>query len=495
MLATEVLRAELEHAGLLISTLGTPPSSVMTVVDDSRRVVPGAAFVAISGTARDGNAYVDDAVRAGASLIVAESPREMTAAQFVVRDGRRAAAILGRAAAGFPGRQLSIVGVTGTSGKSTTVAMLRHLLDAPPRLAASVGTLGALVGSVGEPLPGGSGLTTPGPIELQRLLRQLVDTGVAKVAMEVSSHALDQHRVDGVEFTSAIFTNLSRDHLDYHGTAEAYFQAKSRLIGHLRKDGVAVVNADDEVWSALPQAPRVVTYGVHAAATVRAHNVQCSTTGSGWEIVADGERAVMQLPLMGDFNVSNALAAAAATWSGGVSMVDIARRVATLPQIPGRLERIADAPTVLRDYAHKPDALERVLAALRPFTPGRLILVFGCGGDRDRGKRPIMGRIAETAADVVIVTSDNPRTEDPDQIIDEIEMGMPARQHLRIVDREAAIAKALALAEVNDVVLLAGKGHETYQIRGATSYPFDERAIVHKLLGRIVPGRSGGGGK
>jgi UDP-N-acetylmuramoyl-L-alanyl-D-glutamate--2,6-diaminopimelate ligase len=303
--------------------------------------------------------------------------------------------------------------------------------------------------------------------------------------MEVSSHALDQHRVDGVEFTAGVFTNLSRDHLDYHGTAEAYFQAKSRLISHLRADGVAVVNADDEIWRSLPSAPRVVSYAVDVPATIRAVNVQCSTHGSVWDIVAndEGERATIQLPLMGDFNVSNALAAAAAVWAGGMPLASVAARLATLPQIPGRLERIAEAPTVLRDYAHKPDALERVLAALRPFVLGRLILVFGCGGDRDRGKRPIMGRIAETGADVVILTSDNPRTEDPDAILDEIEMGMPSRRHIRLAEREAAIAKALALAEAGDVVLLAGKGHETYQIRGTTSYPFDERAIVRKLLG------------
>jgi UDP-N-acetylmuramoyl-L-alanyl-D-glutamate--2,6-diaminopimelate ligase len=251
---------------------------------------------------------------------------------------------------------------------------------------------------------------------------------------------------------------------------------------------VAVVNADDDVWRALPAAPRVVSYGVQADALVRAHAVQCSTTGSDWELVADGERQMVHLPLMGDFNVSNALAAAASAWSSGMTVPAIAERLATLPQIPGRLERIADAPTVLRDYAHKPDALERVLAALRPFTPGRLILVFGCGGDRDRGKRPIMGRIAEGAADVVIVTSDNPRTEDPERILDEIEMGMPARRHLRIEDREAAIAKALSVASPGDIVLLAGKGHETYQIRGTTSHPFDERVIVQKLLGRAGGG-------
>ena len=266
-----------------------------------------------------------------------------------------------------------------------------------------------LVGSEGSPLPGGSGLTTPGPVEFQRVLRLLVDAGVRRVAMEVSSHALDQRRVEGVRFDAAVFTNLTRDHLDYHGTMEAYLAAKARLIAHLSPGGAAVVNDDVDSWHALPPAPRLVRYGLASPrAEARASGATYGPEGSRWVLRLPDATAEVSLPLIGDFNVANALAAAAAAWALGHPGPEIARALARLPQVPGRLERVLDHPTVLRDYAHKPDALERALRAVRPFTPGRLIVVFGCGGDRDRGKRPIMGGIAEREADVVILTSDNP---------------------------------------------------------------------------------------
>jgi UDP-N-acetylmuramoyl-L-alanyl-D-glutamate--2,6-diaminopimelate ligase len=287
-----------------------------------------------------------------------------------------------------------------------------------------------------------------------------------------------------VDFAVVVFTNLSRDHLDYHGTVEAYFAAKARLVRQAAPGATAVVNADDDVWRALPPAPRTVRYSAGTVdADVRARGMTYGPGGSLWTLLAGDETAGVSLPLIGDFNVSNALAAAAAAWSLGATAAEIAARLSTLPQVPGRLERIHDSPVVLRDYAHKPDALERALDAVRPFVPGRLILVFGCGGDRDRGKRPIMGAIAERQADIVILTSDNPRTEDPERILDEIEAGMVRREHRRIEDRREAIAAALALARESDVIVLAGKGHETYQIRGTTSHPFDERAIVAELAG------------
>jgi UDP-N-acetylmuramoyl-L-alanyl-D-glutamate--2,6-diaminopimelate ligase len=302
--------------------------------------------------------------------------------------------------------------------------------------------------------------------------------------MEVSSHALDQQRVEGISFAAVVFTNLSRDHLDYHGTTEAYFAAKARLVAQAAPGGTAVVNADDDVWTALPPVPRLVRFGLGpASAEVRGRDVVFGPSGSAWTLDAGGSTAPVTLPLIGDFNVSNALAAAATAWSLGMPVPAIARRLSALPQVPGRLERILDAPVVLRDYAHKPDAMERALDAVRPFVRRRLIVVFGCGGDRDRGKRPIMGAIAERKADTVILTSDNPRTEDPERILDEIESGMTRRDHLRIEDRRDAIARALAVAGEGDVVVLAGKGHETYQIRGTTSTPFDEREVVAALVG------------
>jgi UDP-N-acetylmuramoyl-L-alanyl-D-glutamate--2,6-diaminopimelate ligase len=300
--------------------------------------------------------------------------------------------------------------------------------------------------------------------------------------MEVSSHALDQHRVYGVTFGAAVFTNFTRDHLDYHGTMEEYFAAKAKLIDYLAPDGCAVINADDRAWDALPRAPRTLTYGL-GHGDVRAEGVTFSERGSTWTLAYESHRATIQLPLIGDFNVVNALSAAAAALAMGDAFDAVAEALARVPQIPGRLEVIATSPTVIRDYAHTPDALVRSLAALRPFVRGRLIAVFGAGGDRDPGKRPLMGEAAEQGADVVIVTSDNPRTERPDAIIDDIERGMRT-PHERITDRREAIARAVAIARDGDVVLLAGKGHETYQVLGTEKVPFDEREVVAEILER-----------
>jgi UDP-N-acetylmuramoyl-L-alanyl-D-glutamate--2,6-diaminopimelate ligase len=305
---------------------------------------------------------------------------------------------------------------------------------------------------------------------------------VRTLAMEASSHSLDQRRIDGVTFDAAVFTNLTRDHLDYHGTMEAYFAAKAKLISYVKPTGTAVVNADDAHWRALPSAPRTLTFSATGQpADLRATAVRYAPRGNDWFIAAEGRQYHVHLPLIGAFNVENALGAAGAARALGMNLATIAERLQTVPQIPGRLEILHDRPTVLRDYAHTPDAIERALEAVRPFTRGRLIIVFGAGGDRDRGKRPAMGAVSERLADVAIVTSDNPRTEDPERILDEIETGM-TRPHERIEDRHQAIARAIELAGDDDVVLLAGKGHETYQVRGTTNYPFDERAIVHTLF-------------
>lgn len=474
----------LERAGLLVSQRGTMPDRIAGITDDSRAVVRGGAFIAVRGTQRDGHAYLDAAASAGATLAIVEDPAATVLPALIVRDGRRAAAVAAAAYYGEPAAHLRLVGVTGTNGKTTTVGMLRHLLDAPNGRAASIGTLGVLMGSAGEPLPGGGGLTTPGPVELQRLLRALVDAGVRSVAMEASSHALDQGRIEGLQFAAVVFTNFTRDHLDYHGTLDAYFAAKAMLVQNLARDGVCVINLDDPAWRALPPAPRSCTFSAVAdVADVRAAQIAFHPRGSRWQLVWRGARADVALPLIGDFNVMNALAAAASALAIGLDLTTVATRLATMPQVPGRLEILSEHPTVLRDYAHTPDALERALHALRPFTPGRLIALFGCGGDRDKGKRPMMAEVAHRLADAVVVTSDNPRTEDPESILDDICAGLPAGQYERIEDRRTAIAKAMAMADpARDVVLLAGKGHETYQIRGTTAYPFDEAAIVRTLL-------------
>jgi UDP-N-acetylmuramoyl-L-alanyl-D-glutamate--2,6-diaminopimelate ligase len=479
----EAVAAALRAAGALVERRGALPSEASDITDDSRRVTRGALFVAVRGTERDGHDYLDAAARAGATAAIVEDPSRTRLPTLVVRDGRRAAGLAAAAAFGRPADAARISGVTGTNGKTTTVNILRHLLDEPQARSASIGTLGVLLGSEGEPAPGGDGLTTPGPIELQRLLRWLIDTGVRSVSMEVSSHALQQRRADGISFDVAVFTNLTRDHLDYHGTMDAYRQAKAQLADYLRPHGVLVVNADDAAWRALPSGRRRVTFSVRSsAAEAHASDIKYGPRGSTWTLVLGGERVGVRLPLVGDFNVANALAAAAAAWSMGIAPARIAELLGTLPQVPGRLEMISDAPTVVRDYAHTPDALERALCAVRPFSTGKLIVVFGAGGDRDRGKRPEMGAVADRIADHVILTSDNPRTEDPERILDDIASGIRRSDYERIEDRRQAIARALAIAGAEDVVLLAGKGHETYQVRGTEKLPFDERIIVRELL-------------
>ncbi len=480
--ALSVITDALREAGLLERVRGELPPEVTALSDDSRGVRAGSLFLAVRGAERDGHDYLEAAAAGGAVAALVADPSRTALPALVVKDTRRAAAVAAAAFHQYPARELRLVGVTGTNGKTTTVGMLRHLLDAPDARAASIGTLGVLVGGEGVPFDGGGGLTTPGPVELQRVLRGLHHRGVRTVAMETSSHALHQQRVEGLRFDAAVFTNLTRDHLDYHVTMDAYLAAKAVLVALLAEDGTAVVNADDPAWAALPAAPRIVRFGEAATADVRAAKVQFTPRGSRWTLVIGTAQHAVTLPLIGDFNVANALAAAAAAWAVGTSPDVIAARLSTMPQVPGRLEIIHERPTVLRDYAHTPDALARALAAVRPFTEGALTVVFGCGGDRDRGKRPEMGRIAEAGADRAIVTSDNPRTEDPERNLDDIVAGMSRGTHLRVEDRRAAIAQAIAGADAGDVILLAGKGHETCQIRGTEKLPFDERTIVREII-------------
>jgi len=477
------IKAALTEHGLLVGVNGELPPELSGISDDSRTVARGDLFIAVRGWDSDGHDFLDAAAQRGAAAVIVEDPARTALPALVVQDGRRAAAIAAATVYGNPSHDLKLLGVTGTNGKTTTTSIIRHLFDESAGSSASIGTLGVLVGSEGEVLPGGGGLTTPGPVELQRLLRELVERGVKTVAMEVSSHSLDQRRVDGLEFDAAVFTNLTRDHLDYHGTMDAYLKAKARLLDYLKRGGTTVLNADATEWSALEPPFRLVTFAVRTSADIRARNVRYTSQGSEWTLVTPRSTADVTLPLIGEVNVENSLAAAAAAFAVGQAADAIASRLNSVPQVAGRLEVISTHPTVLRDYAHTPDALERSLITARAFTRGKLIVVFGCGGDRDKGKRPLMGRIAEKGADYAIVTSDNPRTEDPDSIIDDIEAGMRESNHERITDRLAAIQRAIDLAEDGDIVLLAGKGHETYQIRGTTSYPFDEKEIVREMTG------------
>jgi UDP-N-acetylmuramoyl-L-alanyl-D-glutamate--2,6-diaminopimelate ligase len=481
--SVQAIKTALAERGLLVGVRGEIPEYASGISDDSRKVARGDLFIAVKGWSSDGHDFLDAASGRGAAIAMVEDPSRTTLPSLIVREGRRAAALASATAYGDPARNLRLLGVTGTNGKTTTTSIMRHLFDDSDGSSASIGTLGVLVGSEGEVLPGGSGLTTPGPVELQRILRELADRGVRTVAMEVSSHSLDQRRVDGLEFDVTVFTNLTRDHLDYHGTMEKYLEAKARLLDYLKPQGTVVINADAQEWQSLKPRSRPLTFAAREPADVRAQDIRYTSEGSEWRLATPRGSAGVSLPLIGDINVENALAAAATAFALGQTPAAIASRLGTVPQVAGRLEIISTRPTVLRDYAHTPDALERSLKTARAFTRGKLIVVFGCGGDRDKGKRPLMGKIAERDADCAIVTSDNPRTEDPDAIIDDIEAGMRSSKHQRVTDRLSAIRRAIELAEDADIVLLAGKGHETYQIRGTTSYPFDEKEIVREMTG------------
>ncbi len=483
MTPLRVIMEALSRHGLLIEVT-SDAAIVGGITDDSRAVRRGDLYCAWRGTTRDAHEFAPGAVEKGAvALLVERKLADITVPQIVVSDGRRGAAVAADVVFGHPAGRLTMFGVTGTNGKTTTAWIMRHLLSARYS-AALIGTLGIFMPD-GKPLQVES-LTTPGPVELARVLSQLVDRGVNAISMEVSSHALDQGRVHALTFDAAVFTNLTRDHLDYHGTFEAYRDAKRNFVELIRDGGAAIINADDAAWDGLEQrAKRALRFSVaRDDADVRAQDVDFNAQGSRFVLNYRGERASVKLPLLGDYNVQNALGAAAACLSLGYSLEEVAELLGSVPQVPGRLEKIhSDGYTVLRDYAHTPDALERVLQTLRAVVPGRIIAVFGAGGDRDRGKRPEMGRIAQELADVPIVTSDNPRTENPDAIIDDIVAGMNTGHYARIVNRREAIAEALRSARTGDVILLAGKGHETYQIVGSQKLDFDERVIVAELTG------------
>ena len=478
----------LARAGMLIDAPNrdaTPLPQITGLTADARRLEPGMLFCAIRGAVLDGHDFVADAAARGAVAALVELRQSVAIPQILVRNGRRAAAVAAETWYGRPAAGLQLIGVTGTNGKTTSVLLARHVLSALWPMGA-VGTLGC-VDPAGAAVASEAGnLTTPGPIDLQATLAALVERGTQGVAMEVSSHSLDQGRVEGLRFRAAIFTNLTRDHLDYHETFEAYFVAKAKLVSYLADDGIAVINADDGAWAKLPQVRRRITFGERAGGDVSAKDVQVSASGARFTLVTPAGSYPVALPLLGRFNVANALGVAACAVGLGMPARTVAERLSTAPQVPGRMERIAVDPcVVLRDYAHTPDALERALETVREVTPpgGRVIVVFGAGGDRDRGKRAPMGEIAVRLADIAIATSDNPRTEDPERILDDVEAGMSGRLHYRVTDRRAAIGQALELARQGDTIVLAGKGHETYQVVGTTKEPFDEREIVRGLGG------------
>jgi len=447
---------------------------------DTRTVAPGTLFFCVPGFTRDGHDFASEAVARGAVALVVERPLALEVPQVQVRSVRAAMAPVAAAFQGDPTAELETVGVTGTNGKTTTAFLVHALLEADGRQTGLLGTVKSVVGGAERPVE----RTTPEAIDLQQTFRQMLDGGDVACAMEVSSHALELHRADAIHFAAAIFTNLTQDHLDFHGTMEEYFGAKRRLFepGRARH---CVVNLDDPYGARLAaDLPGAITFAVDREAIYRAADVRTDLNGSEFTVRSPDGVNTLSSPLPGRFNVYNVLGALAAARALGVPLDVAARAIETAGHVPGRFQPVEAGQdfAVLVDYAHTPDSLENVLRAARGLTQGRVHVVFGCGGDRDRSKRPVMGEIAVRLADRVIVTSDNPRSEDPEAIIGEILAGAGAGAE-HDADRRRAIRAALAGASPGDVVVIAGKGHEQGQeFESGRKIPFDDATVAREAL-------------
>jgi UDP-N-acetylmuramoyl-L-alanyl-D-glutamate--2,6-diaminopimelate ligase len=476
-------------------TVVTQDVQVGAVHYDSRNVRPGDMFVAIRGNAVDGHLFIDNAVHQGAVVVVMEDDAARPDSYFlhanvvkvVVPDSRSALARIAANRYGHPSARLRTIGVTGTNGKTTTTYLLRSILQAAGVKTGMLGTIEYVVGGTAVP----ASHTTPESLELQAMLAGMVREGCSAAVLEVSSHALVQHRVEGMEFRAGVFTNLTQDHLDYHRTMEGYLAAKRMLFGMLESGSTAVTNADDPYGGAVVEGTRarVIRYGIRNAADVRATDVELSVKGTRCKIHHGGSVISVTSALAGRFNAANLLAAFATGVALGLEDQDIVRGIENLRAVRGRFEQIVSPAgwTAIIDYAHTPDALENCLRTIHAVLPrdrtGRIITVFGCGGNRDAGKRPIMGRIATELSDMVIVTSDNPRNEDPEEIIRQIVAGTSGTASLRTeVDRRRAIVLGLDAARAGDVVLIAGKGHEQYQVLGEIRHHFDDREEVENFI-------------
>ena len=471
-----------------------PDTRVLAIAYDSRRVVAGSIFVALKGLKADGGAFVTQAIGRGATAIVSESPRPdgISVPWFQVTDARLALALLAERFFDHPSRRMPVVGVTGTNGKTTTSYLLCSILDAAGLRAGMLGTVAYRI--AGEDRE--AARTTPEAPDVQQLLHEMLQHGSKSAVMEVSSHALSLKRVDGMRFAAGVFTNLTRDHLDFHEDMEAYFAAKRRLFEMLPQGAPAVINMDDPRGKSLVEiSSHPVTYAINARVDVMPGPIEMTLAGLRMDVSTPKGVIPISSKLVGRPNVYNILAACATATALDVPHDAIARGIASLPGVPGRFEVVSQADddvTVVVDYAHTDDALRNLLETARPLASQRIVTVFGCGGDRDRSKRPLMGMVAARLSDVVVITSDNPRSEDPKRIIEEIERGIPAGtqassrapQVESVVDRAAAIERAVSIAAKGDVVLIAGKGHEKYQQIGDRVLPFDDGEAARAALAR-----------
>jgi len=479
----KLLSSEIE-----VAVRGSKEIEITGLSSNSKTIAPGNLFVAKKGLRVDGSQFIGEAISAGASAILTDLYNPFLPANIaqVIVAKDKISDIEAKLAASyyhFPSKELFLVGVTGTNGKTTTTYLIRHLLSTVEHPCGLIGTIEWVLGAKIQP----SSYTTPDIITNQRSLREMVNGGCLSAAMEVSSHALDQKRAEGLEFDVAIFTNLTQDHLDYHKTMEEYALAKAKLFSMLSEDSVALFNLDSPAWTLMGKncKARKMTYGMAAAADLRAEEIVLSDKGTCFQLHYLGSRIAISSVLIGNFNVYNLLAAIGAALVYGLSLEEIQAKLANFLQVPGRLERVENRRglSIFVDYAHTDDALENVLKTLLELKPGRLLCVFGCGGDRDRMKRHKMGHIATSLADFSLITSDNPRGEDPHAIIQDILQGCndPSR-YLVESDRKAAIERAIGMLKPGDLLLIAGKGHERHQIIGARQSAFDDREIAQRLL-------------
>jgi UDP-N-acetylmuramoyl-L-alanyl-D-glutamate--2,6-diaminopimelate ligase len=476
-----------------VTVAGSLDSEVHAITASSREVTPGVIFAAIRGTSLDGHRFINDALAAGATAILAENaqPADYTAGAtwLHVPDSREAVSMLASMLAGEPWKELKMAGVTGTNGKTTTAYLLHHIMKSAWHRA---GLLGTILVDDGETVEVAKH-TTPGSIELSAVLSRMRDNGCRGLAMEVSSHGIHQKRVAAIGFDACIFTNLTQDHLDYHGTLEAYFKAKADWFLNLAskplgKKPVAIINTDDaygrELAASLEGKMPVMKFGFNVHCDFRANNFRQNARGMEFELTAKGKSFLVRAPLIGRFNVYNLLGAIAAASACGIKPRDAVATLLEAPQVPGRMENVGNAggATVFVDYAHTPDALENACRTLKELNPRRLITVFGCGGDRDKTKRPLMAAAAARHSDACVVTSDNPRSEDPLAIIREIEKGLGGKASRSIPDRDEAITFAIANSLSGDIILIAGKGHETTQQFADHTHDFDDRKHASKAL-------------
>ena len=447
-------------------------------------------FVALRGEKADGHQFIGQAIERGASVIVTErEEKHPRATCLVVENTRTALADLAATFYGFPVAKLKLAAVTGTNGKTTTTFLIKHICE---KAGLQCGLIGTVRYEIGERvLP--AIRTTPESLDLQELLAQIANAGCKAAAMEVSSHALAQERTRGLEWDVAVFTNLTQDHLDFHGTMENYFEAKAKLFTQLaqqkkKQKPVAIVNIDDhfgvQLLRKIDKNISVITFGMGSRADFRASNYRMEFGGTSFQLDAKGKSYLVRVPLIGRFNVANAMAALAAANALGLSLREAVLSLGKSPQVPGRLEAVPAKRQfqVFVDYAHTPDALLNVLKTLRELEPRRLLVVFGCGGDRDRQKRPLMAEVVDRNADYAIITSDNPRKEDPNAIIAEIEKGFRSDRYEKIADRTEAIRRAVEIAQPRDIVLIAGKGHENYQEFADHTVPFDDLQVARRAL-------------